>query len=161
MYLLRFCQLRILPHLWCPQSLKPETKLTSDISTCSLLIVMIFASFLPFFFLSPKRPLIQLRSTMTCFHIPYLIFHLLLVISVRRRTRSSRITRARDFWPMGRQYRGLSILERYRHPLQGSRPKPWQSPAPRLPTSPLPQHPPRSPTTVPSPYPTRSSPPKS
>jgi len=25
------------------------------------------------FFLSPKRPLIQLRSTMTCFHIPYLI----------------------------------------------------------------------------------------
>ena len=26
-----------------------------------------------YFFLSPKRPLIQLRSTMTCFHIPYLI----------------------------------------------------------------------------------------
>ena len=38
MYLLRFCQLRILPHLWCPQSLNPETKLTSDISTCSLLV---------------------------------------------------------------------------------------------------------------------------
>jgi len=35
--------------------------------------VMIFAGFLPFFFLSPKRPLIQLHSTMTCFHIPYLI----------------------------------------------------------------------------------------
>ena len=38
MYLLRSCQLRILPHLWCLQSLKPETKLTSDISTCSLLV---------------------------------------------------------------------------------------------------------------------------
>jgi len=58
--------------------------------------VMIFTGFLPFFFLSPKRPLIQLRSTMTCFHIPYLIlsylmshffyliFHLLSVISVKK-----------------------------------------------------------------------------
>jgi len=34
----------------------------------------------------------------------HLIFYLPLVISVRRQTRSSRITRARDFWPMGRQY---------------------------------------------------------
>jgi len=32
-----------------------------------------FCRFSPLFFLSPKRPLIQLRSTMTCFHIPYLI----------------------------------------------------------------------------------------
>jgi len=32
-----------------------------------------FRRFSPLFFLSPKRPLIQLRSTMTCFHIPYLI----------------------------------------------------------------------------------------
>ena len=32
-----------------------------------------FHRFSPLFFLSPKRPLIQLRSTMTCFHIPYLI----------------------------------------------------------------------------------------
>jgi len=32
-----------------------------------------FCWFSPLFFLSPKRPLIQLRSTMTCFHIPYLI----------------------------------------------------------------------------------------
>ena len=39
------------------------------------LSVMIFTSFLPFtfFFPSPKRPLIQLHSTMTCFHTPYLI----------------------------------------------------------------------------------------
>jgi len=65
-------------------------------------------------------------------HFSYLIFHLLSVILVRRRTRSSRITWARDFWPMGRQYKGLSILERCRCPLQGSRPKPWQSPAPLL-----------------------------
>jgi len=36
-------------------------------------------------------------------HFSYLIFHLLSVISVRRRTRSSRITQARDFWPMGRR----------------------------------------------------------
>jgi len=32
-----------------------------------------FHRFSAFFFLSPKRPLIQLHSTMTCFHIPYLI----------------------------------------------------------------------------------------
>ena len=32
-----------------------------------------FHRFSPLFFLSPKCPLIQLRSTMTCFHIPYLI----------------------------------------------------------------------------------------
>jgi len=32
-----------------------------------------FRRFSPLFFQSPKRPLIQLRSTMTCFHIPYLI----------------------------------------------------------------------------------------
>ena len=32
-----------------------------------------FRRFSTFFFLSPKRPLIQLHSTMTCFHIPYLI----------------------------------------------------------------------------------------
>jgi len=32
-----------------------------------------FRRFSAFFFLSPKHPLIQLRSTMTCFHIPYLI----------------------------------------------------------------------------------------
>ena len=32
-----------------------------------------FRRFPPLFFLSPKRPLIQLHSTMTCFHIPYLI----------------------------------------------------------------------------------------
>ena len=36
-------------------------------------------------------------------HSSYLIFHLLLVILVRRQTRSSRITRARDFRPMGRR----------------------------------------------------------
>ena len=59
-----------------------------------------FCRFSPLFFLSPKRPLIQLHSTMTCFHIPYLIlsfmsyfsyliFHLLSVISVRRQTRCS------------------------------------------------------------------------
>ena len=32
-----------------------------------------FHWFSTFFFLSPKRPLIQLCSTMTCSHIPYLI----------------------------------------------------------------------------------------
>ena len=32
-----------------------------------------FRQFSSLFSLSPKRPLIQLRSTMTCFHIPYLI----------------------------------------------------------------------------------------
>ena len=32
-----------------------------------------FRWFSTFFLLSPKRPLIQLRSTMTCFHILYLI----------------------------------------------------------------------------------------
>jgi len=65
------------------------------------------------------------------------------------------------FWPMGRQYRGLSILEQYRHPLQGSRPKPWQSPVPRPPASPPLQRPPRSPTTAPNLDPTQSSPPRS
>jgi len=94
-------------------------------------------------------------------HFSYLIFHLLSVISIRRRARSSRITRARDLWPMGRQYRRLSILERYRHPLQGSRPKPRQSPAPWPPASPPLRRPPRSPTTAPNLDPTRSSPPRS
>jgi len=32
-----------------------------------------FSTFFTFFLLSPKRLLIQLHSTMTCFHIPYLI----------------------------------------------------------------------------------------
>jgi len=36
-------------------------------------------------------------------HFFYLIFYLLLVISVRRQTRSSRIARAKDLWPRGRQ----------------------------------------------------------
>jgi len=35
---------------------------------------MIFAGFLPFFFLKvPSAHSFKLRSTMTCFHIPYLI----------------------------------------------------------------------------------------
>jgi len=84
MYLLRFCQNRILPHLWCPQSQKPGPLLTPTISTCSLLVSTTLPLILPglchdfhqfstFFLLSPKHPLIQLCSTMTCFHIPYLI----------------------------------------------------------------------------------------
>jgi len=36
-------------------------------------------------------------------HLSYLIFHLLSVISVRRRTRSSRFAQAKDLWPRGRR----------------------------------------------------------
>jgi len=36
-------------------------------------------------------------------HSLYLIFYLLSVISVRRQTQSSRITRAKDLWPRGRR----------------------------------------------------------
>jgi len=55
---------------------RPMQHFTCGVVSCLAVFagdVMIFAGFLPFFFLSPKRPLFQLRSTMTCFHIPYLI----------------------------------------------------------------------------------------
>ena len=51
----------------------PDYALNLEVEDLGANIVMIFAGFLLFFFLSPKCPLIELRSTMTCFHIPYLI----------------------------------------------------------------------------------------
>ena len=41
-------------------------------------ILLMDYRFSTFFLLSPKRPLIQLRSTITCFHIPYLILSCLM-----------------------------------------------------------------------------------
>jgi len=98
--------------------------------THSIPFVMIFVVFPPFLCLSPKRPHSFTQTHDMFPHSPsYLIScpfpFILSFIFFRSFWLEGKLGHLgllglKNLWPMGRQYRGLSILEQCRHPLQGS-----------------------------------------